>query len=119
MGDGEGVRADGSLNYSAGRTVAGRQVRVPHTACGGPSRGQFLYQLSFLLGRGCPRESSFACASRFAQGLEWPSVWAFQEGQREAWRQKRCREVRAATSAEQKLNPGVEPSGQGTHLCHF
>ena len=66
------------------------------------------------------RESSFACTSRFAQRLEEQSLWALQEGQREAWRQKRCREVRAATSTEQKLSPGVEPSGRRTHLCcHF
>ena len=90
---------------------------MPCTAHGRPRRGQFLYQLSFLLGKGCPRESSFTRASGFAQGLEGPSLWALQEGQGEAWRQKRCKEVRAATSAEQKLSPGVELSGQGTHLC--
>ena len=58
MGDREGVRADGNLHYSAGHTVEGGQVRVPCAAHGSPGRGQFLYQLSFLLGKGCPRPGS-------------------------------------------------------------
>ena len=58
MGDREGVRADGSLDYSAGHTVEGGQVRVPCTPHGTPTREQFLYQLSFLLGKGCARPGS-------------------------------------------------------------
>lgn len=48
----------------------GWTVRAPRTVHVRPRRGESLYQLSFLLGKGYPRESSFPCTSRFAQGLE-------------------------------------------------